>query len=508
MTSTPITASRLQAIIETSIEGIITIDCAGIIQSFNPAAEKMFAYNAKEVIGNNVNLLMPSPYHHEHDTYLKNYLTTGNKKIIGIGREVKGKRKNGTEFPMWLSVAEFTENEQQFFTGFIQDLSALNEVKEKSRLCEEEFRLIFENAPTGIAVLNLDGKYINVNPALCSILNYSKPDLLKLSYIDITHPDDIEISKEYVNKLLSNEVGEYSIEKRYLRKDKKIVNVLLNVALVNENVALAHDQKGAPALLIAHILDITKSSEIEEQIKAQQEQLAHMDRIGMMGEMAAGIAHEINQPLTAIDSYSKAAQRRIQDKDINLEKLQELLEKISKASLRAGDVITHLRLMVKRETKKHEYSNVNALIEEATTLAQTDTQSIEFKISLVLANDLPRVAADSVQIQQVVLNLIRNAMDATAEEDKEYKNIIVTSSFLEDENRIQVSIRDFGKGIDDESAQNLFNPFYTTKSSGMGMGLAICQTIIQLHGGHLWFMPNADKGTTFHFTLPTVLEKS
>lgn len=621
--------SRLQAIIDTSIEGIITIDNAGFIQSFNHAAEKIFAYKVDEVIGKNISILMPSPHQEQHNNYIKNYLTTGESKIIGKGRELLARRKDGSTLSIFLTIAEFTESDKHFFVGFVQDISqnkkyldkalsyenilenSLNEIyifdaetlkfvrankgaldnllynseeiqnltpidikpefsleefqqliqplrsgdqnkltfitrhkrkdgsiypvevhlelssyesksvfvaiilditqrieiEEKLRLSEEEFQLIFENAPTGIAVMTIDGKYINVNPTLCDILGYSKSELLNLTYIDITHPDDIETSKNFLHKLLSGEFSGYSIEKRYLRKNNIIVNVLLNVALVSESVSLAHDAKGGPALLITHVLDITKEIEIEEQIKTQQEQLAHMDRVGMMGEMAAGIAHEINQPLTAIDSYSRAAQRRLKEESVDFEKLQEILEKISKASLRAGDVIARLRAMVKRETKKHTYIDLNTSIKEAANLAQTDTLAIGYEIKLKLANELPSVAADAVQIQQVVLNLIRNGMEATSEKDQEYKKIIVTSTLLADENRIQVSVRDYGKGIDDKIAYNLFNPFYTTKASGMGMGLAICQTIIQLHGGHLWFSRNSDQGTTFHFTLPTVLEK-
>ena len=499
--------SRLNSIIETSIESIITIDDLGIIQSFNPAAEKLFSYNADEIIGKNINLLMPSPYQEQHDSYIKNYLTTSKAKIIGTGRELIALRKDGSCLPIWLSVAEFVEDGQHYFTGFIQDLTQIKQAQEASRLYEEEFKLIFENAPTGVAVLGLDGKYLNVNSALCAILGYSKSELLNLSYIDITHPDDIDISKKYLRNLLSGKEVNYNFEKRYLRKDNKVINILLNVALVNERATLAHDEEGDPLLLIAHVLDITIKTAIEEQIRVQQEQLAHMDRVSMMGEMAAGIAHEINQPITAINSYAEAAQRRLISDSLNIDKIQELLEKISYASLRASDVITRLRAMVKRDTKKHEHINVNTTIEDAIKFIQADTQAFEFDIDLELEKNLPNITADAIQIQQVLLNLVRNAIEISSEENQEYKKIIVTSCLLEEENRVLVSVRDFGRGIDDETAQNLFNPFYTTKASGMGMGLAICQSIIQLHGGKIWFANNKDKGTTFHFTIPTVFDE-
>lgn len=622
--------SRLSAILETSVEGIISIDESGIIHFFNPAAEKIFSYNADDVIGYNVSMLMPEPYQHEHDTYLNNYLVGNPAKIIGIGRELEGKRKDGTVFPMWLSVAEFFEGEKRFFSGFIRDLTAeksylekvtsleyilqntTNEIyifdvdslrfihankgaldnllydrdeiikltpvdikpeyslekfqkvihplrlgeqdkivfttahqrkdgseypvevhleiskyesnsvfvaitlditqrkitEEKLRLSEEEFQLIFENAPTGVAILDLEGNYTNVNPVLCDILCYSKPELLKLSYKDITHPDDMEMSSKYLHKLLSGEFAGFSIDKRYIRKDKKIVNVILNVAIVHENIALAHDVTGKPALMISHILDVTKEIKAEEKAKTQQEQLAHMDRVSMMGEMAAGIAHEINQPLTAIDSYAQAAQRRIQEKNLDFEKLKALLEKISKTSQRAGDVISRLRAMVKRQIRKRSNFSINSLIEAAVKMLETDMRTYEFRIRLELDEDLPNVTVDSIQIQQVLLNLIRNAMDAAVKESDQYKEIIICSSFLAGENRIKISVKDYGFGIDQDTAEQLFNPFYTTKQAGLGIGLSICKSIVQTHGGSLWFLPNADKGTTFHFTLPAVLDEN
>ncbi len=628
--SVPIPDSRLRAVINTAIEGIITIDIAGVIHSFNPAAEKIFSYSANEVIGNNVSMLMPEPYQHEHDSYIQNYISSGNAKIIGIGRELEAKRKDGTVFPMWLSVAEFYEDGQQFFAGFIKDLTvekncfeqatslehilqnSLNEIyifdaetlyfihvnkgaldnlgfssdemlkltpvdikpeyslekfqkiisplcsgehekivfttmhqrkdgssypvevhlelskyeskpvfvaiilditqrkiaEEKVRLSEEEFRLIFENAPTGVAMLDLDGNYTNVNPVLCDMLGYSKPKFLTLSYKDITHPDDIEKSSEFLYKLLRGDFTGFSIDKRYIRKDRKTINVILNVAIVHENVALAHNAAGKPALLISHIVDVSKEIEAEEYARTQQEQIAHMDRVSMMGEMVAGIAHEINQPLTAIDSYAQAAQRRIQANDLDFEKLKDLLEKISKTSQRASDVVSHLRAMMKHEARKRNNYSINSLINDAVKMLETDMRVYEFRIKLELDKNLPNVMADSIQIQQVLLNLIRNAMDAAAKQADQYKEIIIRSSLLTGENRVEVSVKDYGSGIDEDTAEQLFNPFYTTKQNGLGMGLSICKSIVQTHGGSLWFLPNADKGTTFHFTVPTALDEN
>ncbi len=740
--------ARLRAIIETSVEGIITIDDAGTIQSFNSAAEKMFAYAAYEVIGNNVSMLMPLHYQKRHDSYIKNYLASGEAKIIGIGREMEGKRKDDTLFPIWLEVVELFEPRQRFFTGFIRDLTteksyldkatsyesilenSLNEIyifdadslifirvnkgalenlqysedeivkltpfdikpeyssetfrelihplhtgeqdkivlttvhqrkdgsrypvevhlefsiyegkpafvaiivdisqrkkaeralrlinatamqsrdgifittreldepgpeivfvnpafekitgysekevigktprilqgpktdknilklmrhslqndvswsgetinyrkdgtefymqwsidairneageitnwttvlrdvteekksREKLRLREEEFRLIFNNAPAGIALTDLYGSFLNVNAALCTMLGYSEAELLEMSFIEITHRDDIKKSQDYLAELQDAQLEGYKIEKRYVHKNGAIVYVQVSVAVV-------HDENQQPAMLIVQIEDVTEIIKAAEYSQKQQEQLAHMDRLSMMGEMAAGIAHEINQPLTAIDSYAQAAKRRIQSDAIDIEKLQDLLEKISKTSVRAGDVITRLRAMVKRQPKKRENININRLIKDSSNIAEVDIHALKFKIDFKLDSATPSVMADTIQIQQVILNLIRNAIDAASKEPDQYKVITISSKLLAAKNRVEVSVKDYGSGLDEESAQQIFNPFYTTKESGMGMGLAICHSIIQEHSGHLWVTRNSDKGTTFHFTLPTALD--
>ena len=486
-------AEHLHAIIETSIEGIISIDDSGIVQSFNPAAEKMFDYAANEVIGNNISMLMPSPYQREHDSYIKRYLTSGEPKIIGIGRELEGKRKNGTNFPIWLAIAEFFVGERRFFTGFIRDLSEERAYFERA----SNYEHILENSLNEIYIFDTESlKFIRVNQGALANLQYTAEEIVELTPLDLKPEYTQESFEELIRPLWLGERNKIHFTTVHIRKDRSLYPVDVHLELY---------EFGAKKAFVAIILDITEKIEAQEKLKIQQEQLAHMDRLSMMGEMAAGIAHEINQPLTAIDSYAQAAKRRIQTDSIDTDKLQELLEKISKTSVRAGEVITQLRALVKRQPKSRNNVDINSIIRDTAKIAEVDTQALNFEIDLDLGNELPNVVVDSVQIQQVILNLIRNAMDAAVKETNKYKIIFISTTLLEEENRIKVSVKDNGCGIDEDSAEQLFNPFYSTKKSGMGMGLSICQTIIHEHGGRLWFTRNTDKGTTFHLTLPTAL---
>ena len=191
---------------------------------------------------------------------------------------------------------------------------------------------------------------------------------------------------------------------------------------------------------------------------------------------------------------------------LDIEKIGELLQKISSAAIRASDVISRLRKMLKPHTKQTEHVNINTLIEESVAMAKSDSQALDFTIDLRLGEKLPKVVGDAIQIQQVILNLIRNAMESAFLEDKDNKRIILCTSELDQENRVKVSVEDLGCGISHQDEDQVFSPFYTTKPTGMGIGLAICQSIIQEHGGKLWFTRNEHKGTTFHFTLTTAVE--
>ena len=488
------TEAHLRAVINTAIEGIITIDKKGIIQTINPAAEKIFSYDEEEVKGKNISMLMPKPYEEEHDTYIKNYLSTGKAKIIGIGREVKGKRKNGIVFPMWLQVAQYFENGQRFFVGFIKDLSTernyLDRVIGYERILEDSINEVYLfDAETLL--------FTHANQGALKNLQYSDEEIKKLTPLDLKPEYTLESFQKLIKPLKSGNEEKIQFTTVHRRKDGSLYPVEVHLELIDFE---------SRKVFVAIILDISEKISAETNIKAQQEQLMHMDRVSIMGEMAAGIAHEINQPLTAINSYANAAARRIKSGNIDIDSIGKLLEKISNASIRASDVISHLRIMLKPNTKQHRHLNINSLIEDAVELANSDSRAREFELILGLAKDLPKVTADGVQIQQVIINLIRNAMDESIDKSDESKEIEITTRLLPNENRIEVSIKDQGKGIDPKKAEKLFDPFFTTKGMGMGMGLTICQTIIHNHHGKLWFTQNPDKGATFHFTIPTALD--
>ncbi len=309
----------------------------------------------------------------------------------------------------------------------------------------------------------------------------------------IVHPDDRErVQRELARAF--NETGRLDLEFRIVRPDGSSREV--------HSLAQIQPSADGESLVISGTLhDITERKLAEEELRQGQERLTHVGRLSTMGEMATGLAHEINQPLTAIATYAQAAVRMIDAAPgADPSELREPLVQITTQALRAGEVIRRLRAFVKNRATRTETVDMNRLIEDLRVLAEPDARVNDVRLVVALAPAVPAVSADPVQIQQVLLNLIRNAIDATLEAPAAPREIQVTSAQSAD--GVEVAVVDRAGGIAPEIAANLFNPFYTTKAAGTGLGLAISRSIIRAHRGKLGHRPTPEGGTTFYFTLP------
>jgi two-component system sensor kinase FixL len=358
--------AHLEAILATVPDGMVTIDESGLIRSFSTTAEELFGFKAGEIQGRNVNVLMPEPYQREHDGYLSRYLTTGDRRIIGTGRIVVGQRKDGSTFPMELSVGEVLVGEKRQFVGFVRDLT---QRQERERLLHEV-----------------------------------------------------------------------------------------------------------------------------------QSELLHVSRLSTMGEMASALAHELNQPLAAMVNYLNGSRRLLANSlDPRAELMKEAMNKAAEQALRAGQVIQRLREFVARGETEKRVESIKKLVEEASALALVAAKEQSVRVKLLFDSTIDLVIVDKIQIQQVLVNLLRNAMEAM--QDSARRELIITTA-PEEAGMASISVADTGSGIDPEIAAKLFQPFVSTKRQGMGIGLSICRTIIESHGGRLVAEPNPGGGTIFRFTVP------
>ena len=364
--------AHLRSILDTVPDATVVIDANGAISSFNAAAVRQFGYSEQEMVGQNVNILMPEPYRSGHDGYIQRYMATGEKRIIGIDRVVVGRRKDGSTFPMKLAVGEVFSGTTTYFTGFIRDL--------------------------------------------------------------------------------------------------------------------------------------TERQESAARLEEIQAELARLARLNELGEMASTLAHELNQPLSAIANYAQGCTRLLRDMDEAVSsRMREALEEISRQSLRAGRIIRHLREFVMRGETEKAPEDIRKLVEEAGALALVGSRERGVRSVFNFEPGAEMVMADRVQIQQVLINLMRNAMDAM--HDSERRDLTVRTA-PGAPGEIVVEVADTGPGVSDEIAPQLFRPFVTTKAGGMGIGLSLSKRIIEAHGGEIEVSRNENGGATFRFTLPAYEEQS
>jgi two-component system sensor kinase FixL len=486
-----------RSLLDAAVDAIIVIDHRGHIEQFSLSAERVFGYKADEVVGRNVSMLMPEPYRSEHDHYIERYTSTGEARIIGIGREVRAQRKDGTVFPCELAVGQVAEADPPRFIGFIRDITLRKQADERLRRSEAELRLAQELANLGNYVVHLDHSEPDYySPQLHRILGIASMDdnvplttLLRLW----VHPSDREKLDEAVAGLQSNPAS-CDVEYRIVRADG-------TTCYLHHIAQITRDALGTPLKHVGTIHDVTDRRQSEDEARQLQERLTHFSRLSTMGEMAAGLAHEINQPLSAITMYAQACQRFVRSPQRNDDDVLEALEQISAQALRAGEVIRRLRNFVKNREVKREPVDCRRLLDDLRTLAETDARLHNVRLRIEADDDLPTVYADPIQLQQVVLNLVRNAIDAMSEVPETRREVVLSTRLLP-EGEIEIVVADHGSGLAPEAADHLFNPFFTTKSGGTGLGLAISRSIVRAHGGRLWHTPNERMGARFHFTLP------
>jgi PAS domain S-box-containing protein len=313
------------------------------------------------------------------------------------------------------------------------------------------------------------------------------------------HPDDREIVERAVRGALENQ-GDYAGEYRVVLPDN-------TQRWVTARGRTYPDAKGKPARMLGATIDITARKQAELEVQQQRGELAHLSRVTMLGELSGSLAHELNQPLTAILSNAQAAQRFLAHDNADLNEVRDILADIVAEDKRAGEVIRRLRLLLKKGEVQHQPFDLNEVVREVLKLVRSDLVNQGVAVHAELAPALPAVNADRVQFQQVLLNLVMNACDAMAGGLAADRKLIIRTGLAGGEG-IRVSVADRGVGLPPDMLEKVFEPFFTTKAHGMGLGLSVCRTIITAHGGKLWAANNPERGATFFFTLPVAKEES
>jgi two-component system, LuxR family, sensor kinase FixL len=489
------TTARLRTLTETAVDGVILIDARGVVLMFNPACEKLFGYSADAVIGENVRMLMPEPYRHEHDRYIANYRDTRDPKIIGIGREVVGLRKDGSTFPMDLSVGEARQDGESIFVGIIRDITERKSAERALHESAGRMHALIETAVDGAILIDARGVVLMFNPAGEKLFGYSADEVIgKNVKMLMPQPYQHEHDRYIANYLDSRKPKIIGIGREVVgrRKDGSTFPMDLSVGEARQD---------GESIFVGIIRDLTNRKRTEAELEQARAELVRVARVTTLGELTAAIAHEVNQPLTGLVSSGNACLRWLAGDVPNLKAARESVERMISAGSRAGEVISRIRALVGKSPPLRDRLNINDAITEVIALVRGEVQRNRISLRTKLSTDLPLVLGDRIQLQQVILNLMLNAIEAMSEVSHPTRELSVLS-VKDGPNGALVTVQDSGVGLDEAALDQIFGAFYSTKAHGMGIGLAVSRTIVQAHGGRLWATPNVPQGAIFQFTLP------
>jgi PAS domain S-box-containing protein len=467
------------AILEAAVDGIITINERGTIESFNRAAERIFGYPAREVLERNVRILMPAPNREEHDGHLEHFLETGQKRIIGFRREVTGLRKDGRTFPMDLAVSEGFTGERRFFTGIVRDLSERAAAQAALAASEARFRTLATNAPVAIFQTDPQGECLYVNPRWCEFTGLSQDEALGQGWTQALHPDDRDRSvKEWAESIASGLDVLPLSDQRVRAPDGRVT------WLAGSAVSL-RDESGDLAGYIGTLIDLT------ERRRAQE-----AEKLASIATLTAGIAHDVGAPMTAILGYAEMMQKSLID-----EKNQRRAGIIVEQVKRISELIQALLNMARPGVRAFISVELGQILDKSLEFYREKLRSRGIEVERSF-EAVPPVAGDPDRLQQVFLNLVINAADAMPD-----GGALRVTLWSPDARHVEVRLADTGTGIPPDDLKQIFEPFYTTKERGRGtgLGLIVARAIISEHHGVISVESELGKGTEFtvRFDLPT-----
>ncbi len=486
---------RTRLIIDTALDAVITMDVQGAITSWNKQAEVIFGWSNREAIGQHMSeMIIPERQRAAHERGLRHFLATGEGPILRRRIQVTAVRRSGAEFPVELEIVPMRLGSDWVFSAFIRDITDSKRAEEKLRESEFNLRQLTETIPEMLWSATPEGVIDYCNARVLDYTGFSAEEIMGGGWMKLLHPDDIaETTRVWMSCVRTG--TPYRVEVRTFHAADFTYRWCITWALP------LRDQQGRILKWHGTIVDMHDWKRAQEDLRNTQAELAHMTRVMTMGELTASIAHEINQPLSGIITNASTCLRMLAADPPNVDGARETARRTIRDGNRACEVITRLRVLFSKKDASTESVDLNEATREVVALSSSKLQKNKVILGLELADDLPFVTGDRVQLQQVILNLLANASDAMSTVDDRPRKLLIKTE-QDEGDRVRLTVQDAGVGFDPQTAGRLFDAFYTTKDDGMGIGLSVSRSIIESHHGRLWAAPNDGPGTTFSFSVP------
>ena len=496
--------ANMRRLIDSALDAVLGIDEQGRITEWNMQAETMFGWRCEEAAGRRLaEILIPMRYRAAHEEGLRHFLSSGEGPILNRRVEITALRRDGSEFPIELSIAPYRIGGTWAFSGFVRDITERKRLYSDLQDREAKVRRLVNSNIIGIFIWGLDGRIIDANEAFLRMVGYGRDDVVSggLRWRELTPAEFGDADDRREAELTATGTAQ-PYEKEYFHRSGGRVPVLVGAALFEDNL-----NEG-----VAFVVDLTDrkraekaASESDRRYREVEMELAHANRVAGMGELSASIAHEVRQPVAATVTNAQAALRWLGARPPNLEEVRQALSRIVKDASRAGEVVGRIHGFIKKTPSRKEAFEINGSIIEVIALTSGEAVKHGISVQTQLAEGLPLIQGDRIQLQQVIFNLMMNAVEAMSGVREGPRELLISTEKAESDD-VLVAVRDSGPGLAPESLGRVFEAFYTTKPSGLGMGLSICRSIIEAHGGRLWATANVPRGALFQFTVPVPTE--
>jgi PAS domain S-box-containing protein len=489
------TEERTRLIIDTALDAVVTMDASGTVTSWNKQAEAIFGWNSAEAIGRRMSdLIIPLPQRTAHEGGLRHFLASGEGPLLCRRIEVTAIRHGGVEFPVELQVIPMKLGGNWIFSAFLRDITDSKRAEEKLRESELNLRQMTETIPEMLWSATADGAIDYCNTRLLDYTGFSAGEVMGSGWTKLIHPDDVESAARTWMSCVASAAA-YRVEVRAFHALDRTYRWCVMNALP------LLDQDGRILRWHGTVVDMHDWKKAQEALRNTQAELANMARVMTMGQLTASIAHEVNQPLSGIITNASTCLRMLDADPPNIEGARETARRTIRDGNRASEVITRLRALYSKRPAATEPVDLNEAAREVIALLLSRLQRDNVSLRSELADDLPLVTGDRVQLQQVIMNLLQNASDAMKSVRDRSRQLLVQTQH-EDAAHVCLTVQDSGIGFDPQTVNRLFDPFYTSKNDGMGIGLSVSRSIIESHGGRIWAKLNDGPGATFSFSIP------